>query len=63
MSYSYKIVEMFCSTNNGRPVLAYFEKEVTRHLNAGWKLAGGVCMVPQGNLYLVTQALTLEISD
>jgi len=57
---SYKIVEMFCPTNNGRPVLCYFEKEVSRHLHAGWSVAGGVCMIPHGSLYLVTQALTLD---
>ena len=57
---SYKIVEMFCPTNNGRPVFSYFEKEVARYLIAGWTVAGGVCLIPQGNLYLVTQALTID---
>ena len=60
MSSSYKIIEMFCPTNEGRPAFTYFEREVTRHLVAGWKVAGGVCMIPQGKLYLVTQALTFD---
>ena len=59
MSYSYKIIEMRTTVDTrGYTDTSFFDKEVSRHLNTGWSLVGGVCRTRVDGDYWLTQAVT-----
>ena len=56
----YKVIEMRTTLDaRGYTDTSYFEKQVSRYLNMGWTLVGGVCRtrLENGDFWL-TQAMT-----